>query len=158
MSSPFRLFVYGTLKLGGDNHDRYCRDAVAITPALLKGRIVERPEGYPTLFVPPDLIMAYGSTAYEMDADLCGSSVPSHMSPPQYLKPCLPWGHVFGHVLLFHKARPYMEHLDMLEDFFLDRPCMYERVLVPVWSIGDLLSCWTYISPHTHRFASEHRS
>lgn len=157
MPSPFRLFVYGTLKLGGDYHDCYCRDAVAITPALLKGRIVERPEGYPTLFVPPDLIMAYGSTAYETDADLCGSSVPPHMSPAQYLKPCPPWGHVFGHVLLFHKPCPYMERLDMLEDFFLDRPCMYERVLAPVWSIGELLPCWTYISPHSHRFAKEHR-
>ncbi|MFV0347502.1 MAG: gamma-glutamylcyclotransferase [Halodesulfovibrio sp.] len=158
MACPFRLFVYGSLKLGGEYHDRFCRDAVAIAPGLVQGRIFERPEGYPTLFVPPGIILAYGTCDRETDATRCDDTVPPHLSPQSYLKPRPPWGHVFGQLMIFHRALPYMERLDVLEDFFPGKPSMYERVLVPVWSLGQLLPSWTYVSPHSHRFESEYQA
>jgi hypothetical protein len=60
--------------------------------------------------------------------------------------------------MLFRKALPHMERLDALEDFFPGKPSMYERVLVPVWSQGQLLASWTYVSPHSHRFESDCRT
>ncbi|GFM34172.1 gamma-glutamylcyclotransferase family protein [Desulfovibrio subterraneus] len=158
MSSPFRLFVYGTLKQGGEYHDRFCSDAVAVIPCLVQGRIFERPEGYPTLFVPPGIILAHGTADREADAARCNDPVPPHLSPQSYLEACPPWGHVFGQLMLFRKALPHMERLDALEDFFPGKPSMYERVLVPVWSQGQLLASWTYVSPHSHRFESDCRT
>jgi gamma-glutamylcyclotransferase (GGCT)/AIG2-like uncharacterized protein YtfP len=46
-----RVFVYGTLKPGGDNFDRYCRDRVVkIDRAKIRGDLYDLPdEGYPAV-------------------------------------------------------------------------------------------------------------
>ena len=39
------LLVYGTLKRGQWNHDRFCRNAIDIRPATIVGRLYELPAG-----------------------------------------------------------------------------------------------------------------
>ncbi|HOY64726.1 MAG: Gamma-L-glutamyl-butirosin B gamma-glutamyl cyclotransferase [bacterium ADurb.Bin236] len=45
-----RLFVYGSLMSGFWNHERYCRDALTIEPAVTTGRLYHLPYGFPAMF------------------------------------------------------------------------------------------------------------
>lgn len=164
---PFRLFVYGTLKPGAANHDSICRAATSVAPGLVRGRLVERPEGYPTLFVPPHTILAYAGPDYREDALCCEADLPnppfpSHSATGQpdtaFLHPTGPWTLVHGQILQFPAAAPYLAALDAFEEYFPDGPSMYLRVLLPVWSQSRLRPCWAYISPHSARFAREFTS
>jgi len=48
------VFVYGTLKEGMANHDRFCGDALTIEPAFTNGRLYHLPYGFPAMFDAPD--------------------------------------------------------------------------------------------------------
>lgn len=48
-----------TLMRGYLNHDRYCRNAVAIRPATTWGRLYALPVGYTALEIPDETIYAY---------------------------------------------------------------------------------------------------
>lgn len=48
------VFVYGTLKKGQRNHDRFCGDALTIEPAVTTGRLYHLPYGFPAMFDAPD--------------------------------------------------------------------------------------------------------
>ncbi|OQA89179.1 MAG: Gamma-L-glutamyl-butirosin B gamma-glutamyl cyclotransferase [bacterium ADurb.Bin236] len=48
------IFVYGTLMRGMSNHDRFCRDALNIEPAVTTGRLYHLPYGFPAMFDAPD--------------------------------------------------------------------------------------------------------
>jgi hypothetical protein len=50
-----RLFVYGTLKRGYWNHQRFCAQASSIEPAVLWGRLYHLHAGFPGLEVPEGL-------------------------------------------------------------------------------------------------------
>ena len=49
-----RLFVYGTLKRGFWNHDRFCRGVLAVEDAVVRGRLFETSSGIPVLEVPEE--------------------------------------------------------------------------------------------------------
>lgn len=57
-----RLFVYGTLKRGFWNDDRFCRGVLTVEDALVRGRLFETPSGIPVLQVPEEDILAVGTT------------------------------------------------------------------------------------------------
>jgi hypothetical protein len=57
-----RLFVYGTLKRGFWNHDRFCRGVLAVESALGRGRLFETSSGIPVLEVPEEDFLAVGTT------------------------------------------------------------------------------------------------
>ncbi len=44
------IFVYGSLMTGFWNHDRFCRDALTIEPAVTTGCLYHLPQGYPAMF------------------------------------------------------------------------------------------------------------
>ncbi len=48
------LFCYGSLMSGFWNHDRYCRDALTIEPAVTTGWLYHLPYGFPAMFDAPD--------------------------------------------------------------------------------------------------------
>ena len=48
------LFVYGSLMSGFWNHERYCREALTIEPAVTTGRLYHLPQGFPAMFDAPD--------------------------------------------------------------------------------------------------------
>ncbi|WP_211341206.1 gamma-glutamylcyclotransferase family protein [Desulfoglaeba alkanexedens] len=56
-----RLFVYGTLKRGFWNHDRFCRGVLDVREAVVRGRLYEMHSGIPVLQVPDGDVLAHGS-------------------------------------------------------------------------------------------------
>jgi gamma-glutamylcyclotransferase (GGCT)/AIG2-like uncharacterized protein YtfP len=44
-----KIFVYGTLKPGEANHDRYCQSVAHIQPAIVFGTLYALPMGYPAM-------------------------------------------------------------------------------------------------------------
>jgi hypothetical protein len=44
-SGMLRLFVYGTLKRGFWNHDRFCRGVLTVEDAVVRGRLFETNSG-----------------------------------------------------------------------------------------------------------------
>jgi len=51
-AKPFRVFVYGTLKPGEENFDRYCKNWVTESQeATVQGRLFALPAGYPAITV-----------------------------------------------------------------------------------------------------------
>ena len=59
-SPVLKLFVYGTLKRSYWNHDAFCRGALEIREAQVRGRLYDGP-GFPILEVPNEDIRAYGT-------------------------------------------------------------------------------------------------
>ena len=56
-----RLFVYGTLKRGCWNHERFCRGVLSVEEAVVRGRLYELPSGIPVLEVPEADVLAHGT-------------------------------------------------------------------------------------------------
>ena len=59
--ASLRLFVYGTLKQGYWNHERFCRGVLSVEEAVVRGRLYELPSGIPVLEVPEADVLAYGT-------------------------------------------------------------------------------------------------
>jgi len=59
--ASLRLFVYGTLKRGCWNHDRFCRGVLDVQEAVVRGRLYEMPSGTPVLEVPEADVLAHGT-------------------------------------------------------------------------------------------------
>jgi gamma-glutamylcyclotransferase (GGCT)/AIG2-like uncharacterized protein YtfP len=47
--NPINIFVYGTLKPGEVNFDRYCQNVVGIQAAIAHGTLYDLPLGYPAM-------------------------------------------------------------------------------------------------------------
>ncbi len=63
------VLVYGTLKRGQWNHDRFCRHALDIRPATTVGRLYDLPAGFPALEIPEETILANGTDDPVVDAE-----------------------------------------------------------------------------------------
>ncbi len=62
------VFVYGTLKRGERNNERFCRGVLALREATVRGRLYELPYSVPALVVPEEDVLAMGTTDYSADA------------------------------------------------------------------------------------------
>jgi hypothetical protein len=62
------VFVYGTLKRGQRNHERFCQGALAVREATVRGQLYDLPFGFPALVVPKEDVQAAGTTDYLFDA------------------------------------------------------------------------------------------
>jgi len=146
-----RLFVYGTLKRGFWNHDRFCRGVLAVEDALVRGRLFETSSGIPVLQVPEEDILAVGTTNPLADV-ATQARVVARMSNPEPTPDRLPkkgtgapWGPVYGEILTFDDPENRLPAIDRLEGFHPGGPCLYRRVLVPVWINGTVLPAWLYV-------------
>ena len=146
-----RLFVYGTLKRGFWNHDRFCRGVLAVEDALVRGRLFETSSGIPVLEVPEADILAVGTTNPLADV-ATQARVVARMSNPEPTHDRLPnkgtgapWGDVYGELLTFDDPETRLPAIDRLEGFHPGGPCLYRRVLVPVWVNGGEFSAWLYV-------------
>jgi len=145
-----RLFVYGTLKRGFWNHDRFCRGVLAIEDALVRGRLFETSSGIPVLEVPEEDILAVGTTNPLADV-ATQAQVTARMSNPEPTPDRLPkkgtgapWGPVYGELLTFDDPENRLPAIDRLEGFHPGGPCLYRRVLVPILVNGAVLPAWLY--------------
>jgi hypothetical protein len=84
-----RLFVYGTLKRGFWNHDRFCQGVLTVEDAVVRGRLFETSSGIPVLQVPEEDILAVGTT--DPLADVATQArVVARMSNPEPILDRLP--------------------------------------------------------------------
>ncbi len=116
---PLRVFVYGTLKRGGRNHDAYCRGLIVAQPARVLGRLYHLPAGYPMLAVPDTAVLAHGSSDYAADAarlaDPLLPATPIITAPHE-------WILIDGELLHIDHPATRMPALDRLEDFVPSGP------------------------------------
>jgi gamma-glutamylcyclotransferase (GGCT)/AIG2-like uncharacterized protein YtfP len=148
-----RLFVYGTLKRGFLNHDRFCRGVLAIEDALVRGRLFETSSGIPVLQVPEEDILAVGTTNPLADV-ATQARVVARMSIPEPTPNRLPkkgtgapWGSVYGELLTFDDPESRLPAIDRLEGFRPGGQSLYSRVMVPVCMKKErMLAAWAYVA------------
>lgn len=143
---PLRLFVYGTLKRGQRNHDRYCKGAIEIREAQFRGRLYEGP-GFPLLEVPVDDILAIGTTMPLADV-ATQQRFSDRLQPAsgsnQRIITTDAWDTVYGELIAFDDPASRLVDLDYLEGFDSIKPSLFERVLVPAIMNGTRKVAWAY--------------
>ncbi len=148
-----RLFVYGTLKRGFWNHDRFCRGVLTVEDAVVRGRLFETSSSIPVLQVPEEDILAVGTTNPLADV-ATQAHVTARMSNPEPTPDRLPnkgtgapWGPVYGELLAFDDPENRLPAIDRLEGFHPGSQSLYSRVLVPVCMDRERrLTAWAYVA------------
>ncbi len=140
-----RLFVYGTLKRGFWNHDRFCRGVLAIEDALVRGRLFETSSGIPVLEVPEEDILAVGTTNPLADVATCLRAETHRQVQARVVGTGAPWGPVYGELLTFDDPENRLPAIDRLEGFHPGGPCLYRRLLVSVRAKETVLPAWLYV-------------
>jgi gamma-glutamylcyclotransferase (GGCT)/AIG2-like uncharacterized protein YtfP len=144
-----RLFVYGTLKRGYWNHDRFCRGVLDVQEAVVRGRLYEMPSGIPVLEVPETDVLAHGTA--DPFADVATQArfsghLASCLEPMPESATAGDWGPVYGELLTFDDPSIRLPAIDRLEGFSPEGRCFYRRVLFPVSIIrGSFTVAWVYV-------------
>jgi len=143
-----RLFVYGTLKRGYWNHDRFCRGVLDVQEAVVRGRLYEMPSGIPVLEVPETDILAHGTA--DPLADVATQArfaeyLASILEPVPESATAADWAPVYGKRLSFDDPEHRLPAIDRLEGFHPGGPSLYRRLLVPVWAAGAVFPAWLYV-------------
>ena len=149
-----RLFVYGTLKKGFWNHDRFCTRAISIEPATTWGRLYQLPAGFPALEVPESSILTTGT-----DDPLADTRTQSAIELPEYgmTRPEGDWCLVHGELMTFANPGFDLPPIDRLEAFDPNGRCVYTRILVAVETNDLIRPVWLYnykLGHNTERIAS----
>jgi len=136
----FRLFVYGTLKCGYWNHDTYCRFAVSVEEATVRGRLYELPSGIPALEVPNEDNLAVGT-----DDPVADTQTQESISVPRLSCGLSGWHAIHGEIITFSNPELCVPPIDRLESFRPGRLSMYVRVLVPAMTASaHAIAAWCY--------------
>lgn len=112
-----KLFVYGTLKRGCRNHDHYCRGALNIRDAEVRGRLYDGP-GFPVLEVPGEDVLARGTADPVADA---ATQARLSRRTGRYPRPVPEraaaddWGVVCGELLTFDDPEARLPAIDRLD-------------------------------------------
>ncbi len=135
------IFVYGTLKQGYCNHERFCKTAVSIQPAWVWGRLYHLRAGYPGLEIPDTGILARGTGNPLADENMQNTTLlqPSAMNNPQG-----DWNKIHGELITFAEPELELPPIDRLEGFNTGGWCLYERVLMPVAVESKVKPAWLY--------------
>ncbi|MCE5322352.1 gamma-glutamylcyclotransferase [bacterium] len=137
------IFVYGTLKRGYWNHDRFCQTALSIEEAVVQGRLYELPSRIPVLQVPDSCIIAVGTS--DPLADVATQERFSDRTSDAICEKAS-WQMIYGELVTFPDPCQSLPKIDQLEGFRLGQSCIYRRVLVPVMTSGSVVqSAWCYI-------------
>jgi gamma-glutamylcyclotransferase (GGCT)/AIG2-like uncharacterized protein YtfP len=137
-----RLFVYGTLKRGNWNHQRFCAQAQSIEPAVVWGRLYHLHAGFPALEVPEGLILARGTTDPMADARR-----QQEIDTPRFGRPTGDWDLIHGELVTFTDPQRDLPPIDRLESFRPGGHSMYQRVMVAVLCGRTSIPAWTYWMP-----------
>ena len=135
------IFVYGTLKRGYRNHDRFCRSALEIQPATTWGRLYDLPAGYPVLVVPKSAILAHGTSDPLADAEIQMQIDSGTLSFDRQIGD---WDLIQGELVTFIDPLRDLPPIDQLEGFRPGGDSMYQRVLVAVNSGQSPCVAWVY--------------
>jgi gamma-glutamylcyclotransferase (GGCT)/AIG2-like uncharacterized protein YtfP len=135
------MFVYGTLKRGGRNHERYCGGALRVEEAWVRGELYDLPLfHFPALVVSEASIHAFGTANYAGDAEKQRNLSRERLAP-------LEGPRVFGEVFYFDDPASRLAAIDGLEGFDpADASSHYRRVLLPAQKAdGSTLLAWAYV-------------
>ena len=150
--TTIRLFVYGTLKRGYWNHQRFCAQACSIEPAVVWGRLYHLHAGFPALEVPEGLILARGTADPLADARR-----QREIDTPRFGRPTGDWDLIHGELVTFTDPQRDLPPIDRLEGFRPGGHSMYQRVMVAVLRGRTPIPAWTYwmpCPPYAERVAS----
>lgn len=147
-----RVFVYGSLKRGEVNHERYCGGYLSTVPATVWGRLYRQSSGYPMLLLPSQHALAQSSGNALADThsllELGEQPLPAPIAGlTSSLLSQGDWQAIEGELLLFDNAATRLSDLDALEEFFPGAPSLYHRVIVPVMASNQISLAWTYVAP-----------
>jgi len=144
-TGALRIFVYGTLRAGRINYDRFCRGALYIEDAAVWGRLYELPSRIPVLQVPDSGIIAVGTSDPLADV----KAQERFNENPAADTPCdeTCWRVIQGELMTFPDPRLSLPPIDRLEGFRPGLSCLYRRVLVPVVLDNDMrtAAAWCYV-------------
>lgn len=107
-----RLFVYGTLKRGYWNHQRFCAQARSIEPAMVWGRLYHLHAGFPALEVPEGLILSRGTADPLADARR-----QQEIGTSRFGRPTGDWDLIHGELVTFTDPQRDLPPIDRLEGF-----------------------------------------
>lgn len=143
-----KVFVYGTLKRGMWNHERFCAGAISIEDAVVRGRLYEMDCGLPVLQVPEADILAHGTA--DPCADVAAQArfeaeMAQRPDPRAKGRTRRGWGLVRGELMTFDDPEERLPRLDRLEGYRPGGSSLYNRVLVPVFSDGAPAAAWAYV-------------
>ncbi|HEB77224.1 MAG TPA: gamma-glutamylcyclotransferase [Methylothermaceae bacterium] len=151
-----RIFVYGTLKRGYWNHDRFCRGAISIEQATVWGRLYHLPAGFPALEIPESSILAHGTADPLTDALTQQRITAETITTIDMSRPSGDWDRIHGEIITFAAPDRVLPPIDRLEGFRPDGRSMYRRVLVPAWNQAVVCLAWVYsmdVGSHGQRLA-----
>lgn len=134
-SLVFRLFVYGTLKRGFSNHERFCANALSVEEAMAFGDLYDLPFGFPALVVPAASIQAIGTTDYKFDA-----AEQQRLDIPE--RPSASEPRAYGEMFTFDDPEARLPELDHLEGFDPEGQSLYRRVLAPIEAATGSTLAW----------------
>lgn len=140
--TTLRLFVYGTLKRGYWNHQRFCVQARSIEPAVVWGRLYHLHAGFPALEVPERLILSRGTADPLADARR-----QQEIDTPRFGRPTGDWDLIHGELVTFTDPQRDLPPIDRLEGFWPGGHSMYQRVMVAVLCGRTSIPAWTYWMP-----------
>ncbi len=145
--SLLRVLVYGTLKRGMWNHERFCTGALSIEEAVVRGRLYETDCGLPVLQVPEADILAHGTA--DPCADVAAQArfeaeMAQHPDPRTKGRTRRGWGLVRGELMTFDDLEERLPRLDCLEGYRPGQSSLYKRILVPVYSDESSGPAWVY--------------
>lgn len=139
-----KLLVYGTLKRGYWNHDRFCRNAVDIQPATTWGRLYALPAGYPVLEIPEEQILAHGTTDPLADAATQAHIAGESANMPSQPRPTGDWDQIHGELITFIDPACDLPPIDRLEGYSARRSSLYQRVLTSAFIDSECFPAWVY--------------
>jgi gamma-glutamylcyclotransferase (GGCT)/AIG2-like uncharacterized protein YtfP len=151
MNPPLlRLFVYGSLKRGFDNHFRLCRGLRAVEVAEMEGDLYRLPSGYPVLRLPATRWLARATGRSGADLEI-QAGFDEKVVPTEIARTAMSRGgerRVSGELLTFSNAADRLAGIDALEQFRAGHKSPYERVLIPVYSRTrqSRVAAWTYVA------------
>lgn len=134
-----QLFVYGSLKRGLHNHERFCAGASRIENACLWGRIYGLKYGFPALEIPEEAPLAHGSA--DPLADARRQQLPG---TPALRRPKGDWDLVQGELVTLADPLRDLPAIDRLEAFRPGARSLYLRSLVPVQTDSGVVAGWVY--------------
>lgn len=138
-----QLFVYGTLKRGYWNHERFCAQARSIEQAVVWGKLYHLHAGFPALEVPDGLILAHGTTDALVDAYRQRA-----FARPRFDRPRGDWDLIHGELVTLTDPQRHLPPIDCLEGFRPGDRSMYQRVMVAAKCRNTSLPVWLYRSSH----------
>ncbi len=141
-NGPLYAFVYGTLKRGYSNHDRFCRGALYTEDAMVRGRLYELSSGIPILQVPDSDVLAVGTLDPLTDVATQERFSGSLTAETACDDPC--WQMIHGELVVFPDPQLSLPPIDRLEGFRPRLPSLYRRVLIPVMTADGVLPAWCY--------------